>query len=85
MNVAKSYGDMVRRNLPDNPEKAGSQIRKGLRLESFRCKHFADKRMPKAYQYLNEMSIRLVADALEHPETYAWTNIFAPAACSTPG
>lgn len=78
MNVAKSYGDMVRRNLPDNPEKAGSQIRKGLRLESFRCKHFADKRMPKAYQYLNEMSIRLVADALEHPETYAWTNIFAP-------
>ena len=78
MNIAKSYGNMVRRNLSDNPEKAARQIRNGLHLESFRVAHFSDKRMPEAYRYLNKMADKFVADALDHPETCAWTNIFAP-------
>jgi len=78
MNIAKSYGNMVRENLPENPEKAARQIRQGLHLESFRVAHFSDKRMPEAYRYLNKMADKAVADALDHPETCAWTNIFAP-------
>lgn len=79
MNVAKVYGDAVRRKIPDRPERAGELIRTGLHLESFRCAHFADRRMPKAYRFLNSKAVGVVGDALSHPESYAWTNIFAPA------
>lgn len=78
MNIAKAYGDTVRSMLPGHPEKAAALIRRGLRLEEFRVKHFSDKRMPEAYKYLNRMSDKFVADALCDPERCAWTNIFAP-------
>ncbi len=78
MNISKAYGNMVRRTIEKNPTRAGKMIRTGLHLESIRCKYLADKRMPKAYQYLNHQGIKIVADALDHPSTYAWTNIFAP-------
>ena len=79
MNVAKTYGDAVRRKIPKHPEAAGAMIRAGLHLESFRCAHFADRRMPKAYRFLNAKAVGVVADALDHPENCVWTNIFAPA------
>ena len=79
MNVAKAYGNAVRKLIPEKPETAGALIRAGLHLESFRCAHFAEKRMPKAYRFLNSKAVGVVGDALSHPESYAWTNIFAPA------
>ncbi|MCI2049466.1 MAG: 2-hydroxyacyl-CoA dehydratase family protein [Lachnospiraceae bacterium] len=78
MNIAKTYGSWVKSCMEKDPEKAGSRIRRGLHLESFRVRHFSDKRMPKAYRYLNYMAIRLVADALDKPDTLAYINIFAP-------
>lgn len=78
MNIARTYGDLVRKNMETHPDRAAWLIRKGLHLEAFRCKHLADKRMPQAYRYLNYQGIHLVAEALDHPENYAWTNIFAP-------
>jgi benzoyl-CoA reductase/2-hydroxyglutaryl-CoA dehydratase subunit BcrC/BadD/HgdB len=78
MNVAKTYGDAVRRRIPKKPETAGAMIRTGLHLESFRCAHFADRKMPKAYRFLNSKAVGVVGDALDRPEHCAWTNIFAP-------
>ena len=78
MNIAKTYGNIVRRYIDTDPEKAKKLIIRGLYLESFRIRHFYDKRIPKAYKHLNYYGIRLVADALKKPETLAWTNIFAP-------
>lgn len=78
MNIAKTYGNIVRKYIDRDPEKAKKLIIRGLYLESFRIRHFYDKRIPKAYQHLNYNGIRLVADALKNPETLAWTNIFAP-------
>lgn len=78
MNIAKTYGDYVRRVIETDPAKAGKRIRNGLYLEAFRIKHFSDKRMPEAYRYLNYNGIKRVADALSNPETLAYTNIFAP-------
>lgn len=78
MNVAKTYGGAVRRLIPKKPEAAGALIRAGLHLESFRCAHFAEKKMPKAYRFLNSKAVGVVGDALDHPENYAWTNVFAP-------
>lgn len=78
MNAANIYGNMVRKNIEDRPEKAGKQIITGLDLETLLIRYAFDKRIPKSYQYLNYMGIRLVADALKKPETLAYTNIFAP-------
>ena len=78
MNIAKTYGNIVRKYLDKNPSKAGRLIRAGLHLEAFRCRYLADKRIPEAYKLLNYKGISLVAKALDHPDTYAWTNIFAP-------
>ena len=78
MNIAKTYGDMVRREIWKNSARAGKLIRTGLHLEGFRCRHLADRRLPAAYRFLNEKGITLVADALDHPERLVWTNIFAP-------
>ncbi len=72
------YGDAIRKLVPERPEKAGKLIRAGLRLEQFHRKCFPEPKMPGAYRYLNYMAIKVVADALEHPETCAWTNLFAP-------
>ena len=79
MDVARIYGNAVRRRIPKNPEAAGAMIRAGLHLESFRCAHFADRRMPKAYRFLNSKAVGVVGDALDRPESCVWTNIFAPA------
>lgn len=79
MEISKVYGDHVKKVLAKgNTEKAAGQIITGLRLEGFRIRHFYDKRLPKAVQFLNENAIVRIADALDHPETLAWTNIFAP-------
>lgn len=78
MNVAKTYGDVVRGTMDAHPDRALSLIKLGLHAESFRTGRFPDKQMPAAYRFLNHMAIKVVADALEKPETFAWTNIFAP-------
>jgi len=79
MDAALFYGNIVRKQLTGkHPEKAAKLIQTGLRLEQFRCRHLADKRMPKAYQYLNYEAIKVVADRLENPGKTVLTNIFAP-------
>lgn len=34
--------------------------------------------MPAAMRYLNHMGIKTVANALEHPQSFVWANLFAP-------
>lgn len=69
---------MVAKTLARNPQRAAKLIRLGLHAESFRTAHLADRNMPKAYRFLNHMAIKEVADALEEPGSFVWTNIFAP-------
>ena len=78
MDIAKLYGSLVRRCLDGHPALAGRLIRTGLHLEHFRCGHLADKRLPEGYKYLNERTVYRVVRALDHPESMAYTNIFAP-------
>ncbi|MGI6032229.1 MAG: 2-hydroxyacyl-CoA dehydratase subunit D [Coriobacteriales bacterium] len=78
MEVARTYGGFVKRRLETDPAKAASLIRFGLHAESFRTGHLPDKEMPNAYRYLNHMAIAEVTEALEHPESFVWGNIFAP-------
>lgn len=78
MNIAKKYGDVVRGRIPEHPDTAGKLIRLGLKAESARTALAPTREMPKAYRYLNHQAIKLVADALDEPRSFVWTNIFAP-------
>ena len=78
MDVARTYGGMVAKTLARNPQRAAKLIRLGLHAESFRTAHLASREMPKAYRFLNHMAIKEVVDALDRPESFIWTNIFAP-------
>ena len=78
MNIAKQSGDVVRGRIPEHPDTAGKLIRLGLKAESARTALAPTREMPKAYRYLNHQAIKLVADALDEPRSFVWTNIFAP-------
>lgn len=78
MDIARSYGDMVRRKLATDPHKAGILLRRGLFLESLHQKLVPPKGIPHALSSLNSIALEHVASSLKHPETYVWTNLFAP-------
>lgn len=72
------YSDKIWENMPDHPEKAQKLLRTGVHAERLRCKRFQPKTIPEPYRYMRYMADCDVADALDHPERCAWTNIFAP-------
>ena len=78
MEVIRTYGNIIKKYAPDHPLAAFRMIKAGLALEQFRSRHLADKRLPGAYQYLNTYAVGEVLEALKHPETSVWANIFAP-------
>ena len=78
MEVIRTYGNIIKKYAPEHPVAAFRMIKAGLTLEQFRTKHLADKRMPGSYQYLNTYAVGEVLNALRHPETSVWANIFAP-------
>ena len=78
MQVIKTYGNIIKNTAPEHPSAALRMIKAGLHLEKFRTGHLMDKRIPKAYQYLNHYAISNVLHALKHPEQTAWVNLFTP-------
>lgn len=78
MEVVKTYGSIIKSIAPAHPAAAFRMIRAGLALETFRTKHFADKRMPLAYQKLNTLGMELSVKALKDPAHCVWTNLFTP-------
>ncbi len=78
MNIAKTYGGFVKNALPDHPERARALVRAGLRLETLRKRIAPEKGLPKGYLALHKLAMTRTADALKHPETAAWVNVFTP-------
>lgn len=78
MDIIKKYGTIWKKIAPDHPTAAFRMILFGLFYERTRSRHFADKRLPKAYQYLNTYAVNEVMAALRHPEQSVWANIFSP-------
>ena len=78
LDVIKKYGDFIKNTTPERPERARKLIRLGLKEEVLRHGLLPDKGMPKAYTRLNQLALKSVLSALEHPEKTVWTNIFAP-------
>lgn len=78
MEVIRTYGNIIKKYAPEHPLAAFRMVKAGLTMEHFRTRHLADKNLPGAYRYLNAYAIGDVLDALKHPETSVWANIFAP-------
>ncbi|WP_294403303.1 hypothetical protein [uncultured Clostridium sp.] len=51
MNIVKKYEDLTKKEAMNNPEKAYSLIKLGLRFEK-EIVRFSEKDMPKAYKNL---------------------------------
>lgn len=77
MDPVKLYAGILKQNL-DNPKRASKMIDFGLAVAHLYVSIFKDKRVPKSFQYLNQYAIKIVKDALAHPENSAWVNLFAP-------
>jgi len=78
MNLVETYGNIIKKYAPAHPTAAFRMIKAGLYLERFRTKHLADKKIPGAYRYLNTYAVDYVLQALRHPQSTVWANIFAP-------
>ncbi len=78
MGVIQTYAKIIKKRIPKSPEKAYKLITTGLALEKFRSRHLSDKRLPKAFKYLNTFAVNEVLQALKDPKNTVWANIFAP-------
>lgn len=78
MDLVKTYGNIIRKNLETHPVAARRMINVGLSLENFRVQAFSDKRMPKASKELNSLAVNKIREGLKTPEKTAWTNLFTP-------
>lgn len=78
MDVIGTYGNIIKSRMDKNPDQAKKMIQFGLHLESLRTSYFADKEIPSAYKELNEMAVRNILNAIDHPERCVWTNLFTP-------
>lgn len=59
MNIVKTYGNYIKKYAGTHPAVSRKMIDIGLHLEQFRTEHFAEKTMPKAYQKLNTLGVKI--------------------------
>ncbi len=78
MDLVKTYGNIIQKNIDAHPVAARRMINVGLGLEKFRTTKLADKRTPYASRELNTLAVEKIRRGLMHPEKAAWTNLFTP-------
>lgn len=78
MEIIKKYGEIIKENATEHPQKALNMIKLGLDLEKVRLRTVPDKKLPLAYKKLNQMAVKSTLDAIKKPEKTIWTNIFGP-------
>ena len=78
MDIVRTYGNLIRRQIGPHPVAARRMIDLGLIYEWNRGLFFSDRRLPRAYRELNTLAVGLMKEGLRHPERTAWTNLFTP-------
>lgn len=78
MQLVKTYGNIIKKYAPAHPVAARRMIETGLYLENFRVRNLSDQRIPKAYVQLNSFAVKSILSGILHPESTAFTNLFAP-------
>ncbi|WP_410506263.1 2-hydroxyacyl-CoA dehydratase subunit D [Haloimpatiens sp. FM7315] len=77
MDIIKFYGNIITRNI-HNPKSARNLIKLGLSLEALRTKHFSDKKLPLSLQYLSNLCVKYILEALNSHSNYGFVNLFSP-------
>ena len=78
MSINQTYGNIIKKILPEHAKAAENMIKFGLVYEKFRSKHLAPKELPAAWHDLNSYAVGEVLAGLRHPEQTVWANIFSP-------
>lgn len=78
MDIIETYGGLIKKYAGRQPQTALKMITAGLALEHFRLTKFGEKGTPRSLQYLSDICIQYLREALNHPEQSAWVNVFAP-------
>ncbi len=78
MDFIQTYGTIIKKQLRAHPDRAFRLFLTGLSLERFRSKHLANKRLPRAYRYLNTYAVDRILYAFRHPEKSVFCNLFSP-------
>ena len=76
--IVEKFGDSVSGMVREKPGTAGKLLTAGYRAKRFQLKHFPDKRLSPARQYMALQSMEAILAPLLHPERAALVSIFMP-------
>ncbi|MFA5527131.1 MAG: 2-hydroxyacyl-CoA dehydratase family protein [Peptostreptococcales bacterium] len=77
MNLAKSYGKLVKKRL-NKPQSALSLIQLAASLELMRWSKFPDKTIPPSFRYLYKTMFQYILEPMQNSGKSAFVNLFAP-------
>ena len=76
--IVEKFGNGVSGMVREKPGTAGKLLTAGYRAKRFQLKHFPDKRLSPARQYMALQSMEAILAPLLHPERAALVSIFMP-------
>ena len=76
--IVEKFGNSVSGMVREKPGTAGKLLTAGYRAKRFQLKHFPDKRLSPARQYMALQSMEAILAPLLHPERAALVSIFMP-------
>ena len=78
MNIIDKFGNIVGNESLKNPETARRILLTGYRLQEKRLRLFPDKKLPASGQYVAQVVMKSIIQALAKPENAAMVSIFVP-------
>lgn len=78
MDLIKLYGNYVRKQISNNPEKSWNLIRTGISANGIRTGIIPNKKLPKGNQKLDNLVMKMTSEAFNNLDKYVWCNIFTP-------
>ena len=78
MDIIKSYGNYIKKNINDNPEKSWNLICTGLSANKLKANIIPNKNYAKGNRKLEQLIMKLSVDAFSNPDKSVWCNVFAP-------
>ena len=78
MDIIQKFGNAVSSMSLEDPEKARRLLLTGYRLQEKRLLFFPDKKLPQSGQYVAEIVMKNIIQALSKPENSAMVSIFVP-------
>ena len=78
MDIIKKFGEIVGDKALEDPEKARKLLLTGYRLQEKRLRFFPDKRLPDSGNYIAQVVMENIIQALTKPENAALVSIFVP-------